>query len=384
LITGEQSNEAALLKLAGALLLDHRLNRFHLVVRHSTCAAESTALYLFGEAGALDMERLKQLAAQISHTGRSARYIGYREAEALAEILAEQLSQRYGRSEVQGFEYRAIPRGGLIVLGMLSYALGLPAARLSPENGAAGRPVVCVDDCVLSGMRFKEQLLRLKGRQVILASLFAPAALCGSQESEVEPFECICATALRDLGPELYGDAYPAWRQRWAQRQGDAVLWIGQPEHLCFAWSEPESSFYNSVNGSLEPGFLLAPPERCLRHRNEQPNGPAESLKDRPQVHFHEDGPGPLHAAPRVVAVRIDANRVAVADFSAAEADTAAECYLLEGSAADMWEHILVHGTVERASQALSKLYDAEPRILSKDTADFADSLLDLEILVRG
>jgi hypothetical protein len=49
-----------------------------------------------------------------------------------------------------------------------------------------------------------------------------------------------------------------------------------------------------------------------------------------------------------------------------------------------MWEHILAHGTVERASQALSKLYDAEPRILSKDTADFADSLLDLEILVRG
>lgn len=383
-IAGGNSSQAVYSDLANSLSHDNRFVDTLFVIRQSERDVSASGVYAFGEFAPVDMERFRHLAMQVSRVDRAARYIDYNEAERLTEILAHQLVERYGRKELLKFEYRPIPRGGVIVMGMLSYALGLPAGDVLSRESGSKRPVVFVDDCVLSGMRFKQQLKDLDNCKVILASLFAPEDLCGSSTAKKPSFDCVSAVRLKDLGPELYGAFYDSWRKQWADRLGDSVLWAGQPEYLCFAWNEPESSFLNSVTGEVEMGFRLAPPERCLHHRyinlSFSANGNVQSKK----VQIHDDGPGPIDAAPGVVAARLDGNRVAVADFSKDQSKNSSGCYLLENSAADMWEQIIINGTIQKASKKLSLLYDTDYSTIASDMAVLIDSLVELGLIINA
>ncbi|MGB9880883.1 MAG: hypothetical protein ACPLRM_08985, partial [Anaerolineae bacterium] len=84
------------------------------------------------------------------------RRITYRQAEAATKQLAAQLVGAFGAAELSRFAYAAIPRGGLIVLGMLSYVLDLkPDALMSLATDV---PLVVVDDAAYSGARFAQFL----------------------------------------------------------------------------------------------------------------------------------------------------------------------------------------------------------------------------------
>jgi Coenzyme PQQ synthesis protein D (PqqD) len=383
-ITGETSYPDVYISLAHTLSNDRRFQGSLFVVRHNTENFKNSGLYAFGEFTPVDMERFRHLSLQTKRVDLKARYVDYIEAEHLTETLASRLKDRYGRQELLSFDYRAIPRGGLIVMGMLSYALGLPAESVFPSVLNTGKPLVFIDDCVLSGMRFQQQLKKFDERKVAIAALFAPADLCNSTEKGKFPFDCISAVALEDLGPKLYGKSYDTWQTQWAELQGNSVLWRGQPEYLCFPWNEPESSFLNTITGEIESGFHFAPKGRCLHHRQGSLLNSADDPPIIQPVQIHDDGPGPINAASDVVAARIDANRIAVADFSGSGSDKTTRCFLLEDSAADMWEQLIKHGTVDKASQILSLLYDTDQSALSCDISHFTDSLINTGLLIHG
>jgi hypothetical protein len=383
-LSGALSELGALEAIAASVCTDARFHGTRFVIRRPD--GERSALYAFGEPDDATRERLGQLASQLARVAHAARYVSYTEAERLTEVLAARLIDRYGRDELTKLEYRAIPRGGAIVLGMLAYALDLPADALHVrhDRAAAGqeRPLVVVDDCVLSGMRLKQHLAFPGDRRVILAALFVPAALGDRTRVGNRPIDWNSAVLLDDLAPKLYGDGYSTWLDSWTRRLGDSVLWIGQPEHLCFAWSEPESAFVNAATGEVEAGFRLVPPNRCLRARSAPTAAVPEGSADRVEV--HRDGPGPLNAPPHVVAAHVGGQRIAVARFAGDCHDRVDECYLLEESGADMWTQFIAHGTVEQASHILGSWYDAEPAAIAVDAEAFAEALVEMGLLVHG
>ena len=383
-LTGAPSEADALEAIAASVSADERFHVTRFVIRRAN--GERSALYAFGEPDDATRERLGQLASQLARVGYAARYVSYTEAERLTEVLASRLIERYGRDELTKLEYRAIPRGGTIVLGMLAYALDLPAHALQVRHDRAApnpeRPIVVVDDCILSGMRLKQHLGFPGDRRVILAALFAPAALGDRTTVGNRPVDWNSAVLLDDLAPQLYGDGYSTWLDSWTRRLGDSVLWIGQPEHLCFAWSEPESAFVNAATGEVEAGFRLVPPNRCLRARIAQTAAVPGDSADRVQV--HRDGPGPLNAPPNVVAAQIGGQRIAVARFAGDCHDPVDECYLLEESGSDMWTQFITHGTVEQASHNLGSWYDADPAAIAADAEALAEALVEMGLLVHG
>ena len=95
-----------------------------------------------------------------------------------------QLVDSLGTETLSRCRFVALPRGGLFVLGMLAYLLDLRADRVGDvgesgirPGGSDSAPLVLVDDCALSGLRFSETSRghRGSGRRV-RPSLLAPAA----------------------------------------------------------------------------------------------------------------------------------------------------------------------------------------------------------------
>ena len=290
--------------------------------------------------------------------------------------MRRRLINRFGRDGAADFEFRAVPRGGLIVCAMLLYALGLKESPSAVRPDGTVRTLVLVDDCLLSGMRIRQQLEKYSDRQVVVATLFAPRELCTEKTSETLPFRCICARELEDHAPELYGDSYAKWKSHWEERLKDKVLWIGQPEYLTFAWSEPESSFINAVSGELEPGFRLVPGSRCFRSSRDYSSGG--------NVQIQKDGRGEWTTPAGVISARLDDFRIAVADFSSdSGVSGTADCFLLEDTAVDMWDALLQNPTFDDAAGALSSFYHADPAEIRADLYDFAGTLKAKGLLIN-
>ena len=81
----------------------------------------------------VDAARLGTLPGLVRRLRHTLRYIDYRQAESDCETLAGLLLGGYSRQELRGFAIHGIPRGGLIVLGMLAYMLDLKADQLSAK-----------------------------------------------------------------------------------------------------------------------------------------------------------------------------------------------------------------------------------------------------------
>ena len=106
---------------------------------------------------------------------KSVQRVSYHQAEAGAKSLAAELSAAFSRSELARFGYVAIPRSGHFVLGMLAYVLDLGPRQLLRQPADA--PVVLVDDCALTGLRFQQMLQSLPHERVIFAHLYSHPAL---------------------------------------------------------------------------------------------------------------------------------------------------------------------------------------------------------------
>ncbi len=335
---------------------------------------DEAVLAAFGAFDPADLERIRNLTAQLRRVAKKARYVDYRRAEQDCEVLAGELRATYGRQEVRKLAYVPVPRGGTIVLGILSYVLDLPSQ--SPDPGTYGdRPVVVVDDCILSGLRLGQVLPRIPGNRILCAALYAhPDLRRALVQTEPRVEACLSAGDLSDLAPDLEGEQYAKWKEKWARRLEGRARWIGNPEYLAFSWSEPESAFWNAATESIEAGWRLVPPERCLRNRS----AGCGSADAGPRLQVPAPPKGPLRPAARALYARLGEDRIAAA------LPPDPDCYVLEEVAAAMWEALLRFGDIPAAAASLAGRYDVEPGRLERDLEGFAGDLLNRGLLVRN
>lgn len=311
-------------------------------------------------------------AEQFTHALPRLRYVSYEQAESDCAVLADRLRDRLGSAGVRDAVFAGIPRGGLLVLGMLSYVLDLTPDQLSPKH-APDRPLVVVDDCFITGSRVGRFLDNLSDRsRVTLAGLYAHPDLSNALE-EMHPAvnACIHARDLSDYAPELYGEDYPAWRARWTARSSGHRYWYGVTDRLCFAWSEPDSGWWNPTTQRTERNWSLLPKDRCLDGRN--------LLSDESSVPvFVQDASrGEVKMVPGVV-------YASFSDQTIVGHPEQGTCLVLEETAADFWRVLVEHADLPSAQSALAELFDVESRELHSDLHAFVDTLIEKGLLQRS
>lgn len=370
--TQESAVDTALSSLLSTIATDplwQQLPNAQLVARHYPVPLVAA----FGHFSPFERARLKNLASLLGDALEHHRYIDYHHAEQLAERLAACLEQRFSRDEIRALRFAAIPRGGHIVLGMLAYALDLDASQLCDIGTALNErhpaPVVIVDDCAISGVRLQEYLQRADDQTFVFASLLAPEGFRQALMSrEARVIDCMSAETLVDLGPQRYNEGYAEWHSRQQSRMGEYGYWIGVSPHFAFAWSKPQSKYWNVDTQRFEASWRLQPARLCLAHRHSRPATPTAE-----RISSCDPAGACVRLAERVLWVDVE-GQVAVALMPlAGEADTT--CFCLEGSAAAMWHAAVSHGDVEAAVTALQQFYSVERQTLLDDFEGFISAL---------
>jgi hypothetical protein len=323
----------------------------------------------FTDEEAAFVERLPgQLEATLPHF----RYVSYPRAEADAELLARQLIDRYGVQGVRKLDYTAIPRGGFFVLGMLAYILGLSHDGLAGRE-REGRPLVIVDDCALSGVRFRGFLEEQAAESVVFAHLYShPHLREAIRSSEPRVAAVLAAGDLSDHAPALQGEEYGAWQDRWRRRGGNEY-WVGQPDHLGFPWAEPDVALWDPASETETAGWRVVPPSACLKNRHGSRSGIAGTGDDpgtdpAPRVQVQRGSSGRVQLAPRTYVGDLDEGMIL------ANLDTL-RVVRLEGVARDLWMAAQTHPTLDLAVEELAARYDAEPAGIREDLEGLLRSL---------
>ena len=313
----------------------------------------------------VDAARLGTLPRYVRQLRHTLRYVDYPQAERDSETLAARLLEAYSREELRGFAVQAVPRGGLIVLGMLSYMLDLTPDQLSGEV-ASDRPLLLVDDCALSGARLHAALAASANPRVVFAHLYShPDLREAIVEREERVESCVAAADLVDHARRLYGDDYERWLRSARDHLGGPRYWLGLPDLVCFAWSEPDRPIWNPASNELERGWRLLPPRRCLKARSRlgPPPAPVES------------------PAWRVAEGVVTAEQGDSTWLYCLETD---RIFSLDGVGAEMWRALSAWGDVEAAVQFLSDQFDASPATLRRDLEAFAGSLAEHRLLTAA
>jgi len=311
--------------------------------------------------GRLTEDQRRELAKQADALrGRfsSFRYVSYAQAELDAARLAHQITPWLADPEWSGCHFVAVPRGGHLVLGMLATLLDLPRERLRhpPDSGT---PVVVVDDCALSGTRFREQLAILRTERVAFAHLYStPALRAAVLAAEPRVHHCVAAVDLAEL-PYNIPDGPSPWTN--LSRRG---YWLGRAEFVTFAWGEPDRVLENANGDALLPGWKLLPPELCLKHRR------------LPALPIVQQDPGctPLRPGPEVFFAEIGDDLVVAARRGG--------LVHLTGVAADTWRLIVATGSRMETYAALVEHYEVDGTELARDLERLIDELLSLGLLV--
>jgi hypothetical protein len=329
----------------------------------------SPGIAVVGELDPAAIARVEELFDQVEEATETVRYVSYAQAVLDVQVLAERLEQRFTRAALDEAIFRPVPRGGFIVLGMLSLAMGLRHEQLDSPPDDDERLLVLVDDCALSGHRIHQTLRKTRAQRVALAFLYAPTELCRNIELREDRVQgCVAARRLRDIGPELFGTSYGAWVDRWTGRLGEDRYWIGRPEAVSFAWKDPDRSFVNRVTGQREaawrvvPGNLAPPPARS--------SGNALRIQTQPKAK------GPLQPPKDVFFAEIGGTMVI------AHTDHAAAIELSDVAGA-FWRAIIEGGSVSEAADRLHDDYDTDRARLETDLARFVDDLLERGLLER-
>ena len=208
------------------------------------------------------------------------RIISYQAAEHYCDRLARRLQAHLG-PELRDSRFVAIPRGGYIVLGMLSYILSLGRTQIESWGSADTDLVVLVDDCSLSGARFAAALERLDAQRVVFAHLFShPKLRQAILDSEPRVEACLAAEDLTERADFAPADA-ETFTTQWRERLPGRRYWLGVVEPIAFAWSEPDRVLWNERTQRLEDNWHRVSPRSCLDARValgipllETPSGP--------------------------------------------------------------------------------------------------------------
>jgi len=287
--------------------------------------------------------------------------LGWAQCERLAARVGDALREAVGPA-VSELPFIALPRGGLFVLGLLSYVLDLRREQIrSLADPVSGR-VVLVDDCALSGARLARALDELGSGPVLVAHLYSHPGLREAVESTDSRVErCLAAADLASRpGVPSAEELDPVWRPRLPGRR----YWLGAVEPVAFPWSEPEVVWWNERDGRLEEGWHRVSPRSCLRFRAELGlPGPV-------------DAPGPLDLAPGWL-WKLEGERWLVRPD-----EPTGRILGFEGVALDMWRALLAFGDVERAAGHLLTLYDVEADELRADLDELVEDLVGRGLLV--
>lgn len=373
-----QAALAALVQGIQANRLWHELGAARLVGR----VRPAPMLVVFGCFSPAQRLQLQDLAAQLDELLTAHRYVDYHDAERAAERLADALGRRFGSDALSRFRFTAIPRGGWIVLGMLSYLLDLrPDQLVAPGGPSQGRcaddeRLVVVDDCALSGLRFQQFLKQCDAARVIFCPLYANPELCRAIEAAEPVVEaCLHAEDLQDVAPQRFGEAYPQWLAERRTRIGDSGYWCGIAEYVAFAWCEPQTRYWNAEAERFEAGWNVLPPDLSLKRRI----AASRLQADRGGAGgtgfelLAQQGAGSLTVADGVLWAEID-SAVALARLSV-DRPGSTPCFRLEDTAADMWRAILAHGSLEGAEAELVARYAVGGETLRTDLAGFVAQL---------
>jgi len=319
---------------------------------------EITVIGLFDAA---DIARLKALAWQAKHALHTLRYVRLTDVEADCHLLISRLHESVDRDQLKKYYFTCIPRGGLVVLGILSYILGLERWQLEPPPNPDA-PIVVVDDCALTGKRFAEFLQKNKSDTIIFAPFYSSPKLRSAIEAREDRVRaCISA---HDLESCLYSNEKDQRAfQEIFESPDKSDYWNGLTEYLCFAWNEPGFVFLNPVTQKVEGNWTIFPHEMCLK------NGPV-----RIPVSVHPDIRTEFCVAGDIVTI-YDEDTVTIDNL------VTHDRYLLKGIAAEMWNALREYGTQEALHAKFLNEYDIDPITLERDISDFIKNLFSRGIL---
>ena len=288
---------------------------------------------------------------------RSLRPVDYAEVERACETLAEQLRTRLSDDVLAASSIVGLPRGGLVVAGLLAYALGLPAERIGVLPTAGGR-LLLVDDCVLSGSRLGRWLDANPGPPVISVHL---ASVPSCREAIVAEHQrvadCLAAIDLTDHASEYE----EGWHERWRERS-PYDLWTGAPDYVVFPWNEPDSAVWNAERGRAERAWRVVPPSWCLKNRAQGGDAPQGVQVNGIDVD------GPDSPADDALWAEFDGGVVV-----ATPRDERA--IRLTGVAAVCWRELVANGHAETASTAVAAIYGAPEDVVRSDVARLVERL---------
>jgi len=291
--------------------------------------------------------------------------VDYKKAEEDCEKLASKILAVYSPKELEPFYFMAIPRGGLIVLGMLSYLLNLKQSQFEP-SGNPNQPVMIIDDIALSGERISKILSKTKSSHVVIANLYShPDLRKAILNKEPRVKNCFSANDLKDQARGNYPDKkdYHAWRQQMDEQMGGRY-WVGQVDLVGFAWSEPDYPFWNPVTRKLEDVWRSLPPHKCLKNKSLLGVLPDEPIKKDLQLSSS-------------VIMGLFRNEIWLF-----HKDTK-QIYSLTDVAAEMLRVIVSQGNIESSIKYLINRYDVEESILRLDVEKYVDALLEIKILEK-
>jgi hypothetical protein len=336
---------------------------------------EPMRLALLGRFSSAEMVRAEALPA-ILHTGlRRLRYVSYGDAEDAARSLAGQLMDGLGPETLARCRFVGLPRGGLIVMGMLAYLLDLRAEQIGVSDGAvsgmsdSAAPLVVVDDCALSGLRFAETLERTGAPSVVFAHLFSHPNLRQSiRQREQRVAGCYAGQDLLDLADEFLGEDRAVWEERWHRRSDGRAYWFGLPEHVCFPWNEPDITIWNAETEGEEAPWRVVPPEFCLKNRPVLSS--SLRLQEQPVCK------GPIRPTAGTLFARLDEGIVA-ADVESGHA------FSFPGIAGEIWMALVAGASPESVVDHLATEYDVEPIGLRSDVDSLVQRAVGLGLLER-
>ena len=307
------------------------------------------ALVALGRFDDTDQARLEALRDQLQVVLPRTRHLDHAAVEAACTRLADRLRERFGDGAIRAMRFVGVPRGGLIVLGTLAYALGLSHAQLDADGSepSSDAPLVVVDDSIISGVRMRQYLARRPERSVAVACLHShPEARAALRSRDERVVDVVSAYDFDDHAPRALGAAYHDWIERWRRRADPDCIWIGQADHVCYPWAEPDVGVWNAVTGREEPGWSVMPPELCLARRGIQEHG---ALRAQLQ-------PNPRHriAPAGHVVYGLSGDEVYIADMAASTT------FGLDGVAAAIWRSVAALGDEDAAATALCAAYDVD------------------------
>lgn len=312
-----------------------------------------------------DKERLLALARSLKNYRSNLIYVDYKQAEIDCEVLAANILETYNQKQLESFVFKPIPRGGFIIMGMLSYMLDLKPSQFIQSNPK--KPVMIVDDCAYSGHRLFEMINNTDSSQITIAHLYSTPELRKALiEKEARVEHCFVAHDLKDRAKENHPDPqdYKEWKDRIANLLDKKRYWIGQPDLVGFAWSEPDYPFWNTATDRFEDGWRSLPPHKCLKNKI--------NLGIKSNQHKTLEIQIPLTM---VIGIFDD-----LIWLYESKTD---ELFALDGTAAEIWRVLVAFGNIESVVEHFKSRYDVDESLLRRDIQEFVDNLFSKKLLER-